>query len=95
MCSLENISTIELNIIKELHLRGRGIVVIAHVPQQNGGWHPFEFLRGVLPQETYERAFERTRKDILRYIAGKCDRSCQCNDGKPVVRYRIFGQQYA
>jgi hypothetical protein len=89
---LENISAVEQGIIRKLHLRGRGIVVIAHVPQQNGGCHPFEFLRGVLLEETYEQAFKRTREDILQHIADKCGRACECNGEKPVIQYRIFGQ---
>ncbi len=73
-------------------LRGRGIVVIADVPQHGGGCHPFEFLRGVLPEETYGQAFERVRKDILQYIVEKCSQLCRCNEGKPLITYRIFGQ---
>ena len=82
----------ERDIIRALHVRGHGIVVIAHAPQVEGGCHPFEFLRGVFPSETDQDAFERVRPEILEYIFRKCGRSCQCNSGSPTIHYRIFGK---
>ncbi len=87
-----NVSAVEKSVISHLHLRGRGIVVIAHAPQQTGGCHPFEFLRGVLPGETYEQAFQRAGKDVLGFIARECGRVCACNHGEPAIEYRKFGK---
>lgn len=89
---MENINSSEWHIIKNLHLRGRGIVVIAHAPQKIGGCHPFEFLRGVMSGETHNQAFNRVKTDILQHIQGECGRQCKCNSGNPLVRYRKFGK---
>lgn len=81
----------EREIIRNAHLRGTCIVVIAHAPQQKGGCHPFNFMRGVLPTETPEAAFERVKPDILAHIKEECGRPCACSNGEAVIGYRIFG----
>jgi len=90
---MEHISTQESEIIRRLHLEGRGIHVIAHVPQQGGGCHSFDFLRGVMPHETYKDAYDRVKPDILRHIEKECGRSCDCNSGEPVIYYSVFGEK--
>lgn len=80
----------EFSIIKRLHLEGRGINIIAHVPQAKGGCHPFVFLRGVFPNETYEEAYKRTAHVVLQAIALQCGRACMCNDSQPNIYYITF-----
>ena len=87
---MQHISDQEREVIHNLHLGGLGIVVVAHAPQANGGCHPFEFLRGILPKEDIWEAKKRVTKDVLSHIASECGRSCACNNGKPVVYTRIF-----
>lgn len=87
---MHNMIPEEREIIKNLHLKGRGILVTVHVPQKDGGCHPFDFLRGVFINETHTEAFERVEVDILQYLVDECQRSCECNSGKPVISYRIF-----
>lgn len=89
---MENVNSGERDIIKNLHLRGQGIVVIAHAPQKTGGCHPFEFLRGVMSNEIYDQAFNRVKADILQHIQGECGRQCECNSGNPLIYYRKFGK---
>ena len=89
---MEHISAEEQKVIRYAHLRGTCIVVIAHAPQEEGGCHPFQFMRGVLVNETPKEAFERVKTDILDHISGQCGRECQCSNGKPVINYRIFGR---
>lgn len=88
---MEHISHEEMQVIRRAHLEGLCIVVIAHCPQEGGGCHPFEFMRGALPDETIEKVYERVQPDILQHIEDECGRSCTCKNGKPVIRYRIFG----
>ena len=88
---MEHITPQEYDIIRRLHLEGRGIHVVAHAPQQSGGCHPFVFLRGVFSGETDENAFQRVKPDILQHIATSCGRSCQCTNGTPTIAYTRFG----
>lgn len=89
---MEHITIEEREVIKHLHLGGRGIDVIAHAPQQGGGCHPFVFLRGVLSHETYAQAYDRVKPDILQHIATGCSRSCTCDSGLPAIYYMPFGK---
>ena len=91
---MEHISDEKRDVIRNLHLGGRGLVFVVHAPQITGGCHPVEFLRGVLPEETREQAVARIEPDILQHIAAECGRSCTCNDGKPVIWNRRFGHSF-
>ena len=84
----------EKEIIRNLHLRGKGIHVIAHAPQEDGDCHSFTFLRGVLLGETYEEAYNRVKPEILQYIEEKCGRPCVCNSGKPKICFTLYGGKY-
>ena len=65
---MENISKEEAEVLDNLHLNAVGIRVTAHVPQSSGECHPFDFIRGVLSDETLESAYARVQPDILHII---------------------------
>lgn len=91
---MENISPEELDVMRTLHLGGRGICVVFHAPQEKGGCVSFESLRGVLPDETYKQAYDRVKPDILRHVAEECGCSCECDNGVPFIWAYVFGARY-